>query len=94
MNRAGGQKDNIKPSKTRRKKEAQRLQALGETLTRLPISRLTQLPLEDELIAAIEQFQRLPNSHGAKRRQLQFIGKLMRSADSEAIASVLRQIQI
>ena len=68
-------------SKSQRKREAIARQELGESLTRLTPQKLATLPLSQPLADAITAFQRLPNKHGAKKRQLQFIGKLMRDLD-------------
>ena len=46
-----------------------------------------------ELSAAVQEYKRLPNKHEARRRQLQFIGKLMRRVDTELIEKVLEQDQ-
>ncbi len=72
------------PSKTARKRDAQRLRALGLELTRLNARQLGEVPLTDELTHAIAEYQRI-SSNEAKRRSLQFIGKLMRDTDTEAI---------
>lgn len=77
------------PSKSQRKREAHAQQALGERLARLPIQKLKRLQLPEVLLAALVEFQRLPNSHGARKRQLQFIGKLMRDVDHESISRTL-----
>lgn len=79
-------------SKTKRKQQALALQNLGEELTRFKPTRLQALPLPPKLVTAIAEFNRLPNSHGARRRQLQFIGKLMRELDfDEIISAIARQ---
>lgn len=78
-------------SKTQRKQEALAMQKLGEELTGFKPSLLQQLPLPPKLIAAIAEFNRLPNSHGARRRQLQFIGKLMRACDYGGIVSAIER---
>ena len=79
-------------SKTKRKQQALALQNLGEELTRFKPTRLHALPLPPRLVTAIAEFNRLPNSHGARRRQLQFIGKLMRELDyDEIISAIARQ---
>ena len=72
------------PSKSARKREAQRLRALGLELTRLNARQLREVPLTDELTHAIAEHHRI-SSNVAKRRSLQFIGKLMRETDTEAI---------
>lgn len=77
------------PSKTRRKKDMIALQDLGEHLTRLPPTQLEKLDLPADLQLAIAEFKRIPNRRGAKKRQLQFIGRLMRDVDPEPIRKVL-----
>lgn len=77
-----------RPSKTRRKKEMLALQALGERLVGLPESRLRAVPLEDDLRRAIDHARGI-RSHEGRRRQLQYVGKLMRSADAAAIEASL-----
>lgn len=72
------------PSKSERKREMHARQQLGESLTRLSHSQLAKIPLSDSLRDAIKDYQRFPQRE-AKRRQLQFIGRLMRDADCEAI---------
>ena len=73
------------PSKTRLKQDATDLQQLGQKLTTYSSAVLRKLSLNEVLISALEEFNRLPNSHGARRRQLQFIGKLMRDLDYDAV---------
>jgi len=85
--------DNDFISKTQRKKEAQTQQELGERLAQLSEARLEELPLSDRLLAAIAEYKRLPNKYGAIKRQLQFIGKLMRDHDIEEISSLLEQAE-
>jgi len=81
------------PSKTRRKKEMTALQELGRELTTLNKKQLGQLPIDPALSAALTEYDRLPNSHEARRRQLQFIGKLMRKSDHEHIRSELQRLR-
>ena len=77
------------PSKTRRKKDMHALQDLGEKLTTLPPSLLEKCNLPPELQHAISEYKRIPGKRGAKKRQLQFIGKVMRDIDAEPILQVL-----
>ncbi|MBL4820646.1 MAG: DUF615 domain-containing protein [Gammaproteobacteria bacterium] len=82
------------PSKTQRKREMIALQEIGVKLTTFNDTQLGKLPLSNKLRTAIKEFKRLPNSHGAKRRQLQYIGRLMRDhelADIEADIQKLLQ---
>lgn len=75
-------------SKSERKRRAHRLQALGRQLTGLRADELAELALPDKLYQAIADFQRFP-SHEARRRQLQFIGRLMRDVDVEPLQQAL-----
>lgn len=72
------------PSKSQKKREMHELQALGERLVELSADRLKQIDLPDSLRDAICEARRI-TSHGARRRQLQFVGKLMRNVDPEPI---------
>ena len=81
------------PSKTQLKQDATDLQQLGQKLTTYSSAVLRKLPLNEVLISAIEEYNRLPNSHGARRRQLQFIGKLMRDLDYEAIIKAIDNLE-
>ena len=78
-------------SKSARKREADRLLLLGRRLTELRHEHLDTLELPDALLQALLDYQRFP-SHGAKKRQLQFIGKIMRSIDVEAIEAALAKM--
>jgi ribosome-associated protein len=75
-------------SKTKRKQEMHELQALGAALVELPESQVSVLPLGDELASAVLEAKRI-RSHEAKRRQLQYIGRLMREVDAEPIRAHL-----
>ena len=85
--------DELHPSKTRLKQEATQLQDLGTRLTAYDPKVLAKLPLSDVLLAAIKEFNRLPNSHGARRRQLQYIGKLMRDIDYDAVMQAIEAME-
>jgi ribosome-associated protein len=75
-------------SKTQRKRQMLQLQALGETLTALTEEQLNELALPELLLDAVLQAKRI-HKRGALRRQLQYIGRLMREVDSEAISARL-----
>ena len=81
-----------RPSKTRLKKEMLDLQALGEALAALPEEQLSALPIPENLHDAILLYQRIPK-HGGRRRQMQYIGKLMRGLDAEPIRAGVEAIQ-
>ena len=73
-----------KPSKSQLKREAEKLQELGSSLVKLPNSVLKKFPLPDDLFDAIKLAQSI-RQNGALKRQLQFIGKLMRQHDTDKI---------
>ena len=75
-------------SRTRKKKEDRALQHLGEQLVALSPAQLATLELPEELRTAVE-FARKIKTHGARRRQLQYIGALMRHIDPQPIKSAL-----
>ena len=81
------------PSKTQLKQDATDLQQLGQKLTSYSSAVLRKLSLSEVLISAIEEYNRLPNSHGARRRQLQFIGKLMRDLDYDAVLKSIDDLE-
>jgi len=81
----------LKPSKSARKREVVALQKLGETLIALKESELRQIGLDEELLAAVLDARQM-KSHGALRRQKQFIGKLMRRIDPEPIRAALTRL--
>ena len=84
------QADPDAPSKTRQKAESQALQDLGRQLCELPAQRLAATEMPENLREAILAFQRT-RSHEGRRRQLQYVGKLMRQAEEaplrEAVAA-------
>jgi ribosome-associated protein len=71
-------------SKTRRKQVMHALQDLGEALVELSNERLAALDLPEPLDAAVREAKRL-KSFGARRRQAQYIGRLMRDIDPAPI---------
>ena len=83
--------DNAVASRTQRKREALDLQKMGDRLVHLDQGDLATVPLTPELAEAIGLWRRI-RSHEARRRQLQFIGKLMRRIDLEPIAEALNRI--
>ncbi len=68
------------------------LQALGMALARLPDSRLETIEIPQNLREALFEAKRI-RSHEAKRRQMQYIGRLMRELDPAPIRSVLAEVE-
>lgn len=71
-------------SKSQKKRDAEALQKTALKFIDLSLDKLDQLPLNEYLRKAIIDAKMI-TSHGAKRRQAQLIGKLMRAADFNAI---------
>jgi len=82
-----------RPSKTKRKTESHELQSLGESLLELADEHLASLGLDETLVDAIRTARRI-RSHEARRRQMQLIGKLMRSADVELARGAVAERQL
>lgn len=76
------------PSKSELKRASHALQDLGQELVALGKERLAKVPMDEDLRDAVKDYQRFP-SHEAKRRQLQYIGKLMRNVDPAPIRAAL-----
>jgi len=76
------------PSKTQRKKQMHELQALGAALVELNEAQLASVELPERLLDAVQDARRM-SKFEARRRQLQYIGKLMREVDPEPIRSRL-----
>jgi ribosome-associated protein len=77
-------------SKTRKKREMEELQKLGASLIALAPAQLDALDLPARLLQAVREAQRI-TSREARRRQVQFIGKLMRSVDPAPVRAALAQ---
>ena len=85
------EKNPIKPivkSKSALKREMTSLQKIGEKLINLSPGKLAKIPMSEELFEAVMLARRLKNREG-RRRQMQYIGKCMRSADSQKITMAL-----
>ncbi|MFT3928718.1 MAG: ribosome biogenesis factor YjgA [Spongiibacteraceae bacterium] len=81
-----------KPSKSEKKREMQALQEVGEAIIKLSDGEFATIPLEGELLTAIALARRLKSGEGL-RRQMQYVGKLMRHADTTAIQAALQDLQ-
>ena len=80
------------PSKTQVKRAMLELQELGDALLELPATQLSAFSLPDALARAIAEAKRI-SSNGAKRRQRQYIGRLMRDIDAEPIRARLAALK-
>ena len=82
-----------RPSKTRLKQDSHELQDLGEALVELPENRLDGLAISESLLDAVREYKRT-RTHEGKRRQMQYIGKLMRRNDTEPIRQAVTDMQM
>ena len=73
------------PSKSQRKRDMHALQDLGTDLVELNDDQLATVELPENLRDAVLEARRLEGKHEARRRQMQYIGKLMRHIDAEPI---------
>lgn len=80
-------------SKSELKRAAEAQQQLGEKLVELPEGKLVKIPLDDDLLEAIRLAQRIRGTREGFRRQLQLIGKLMRSRDIAPIEQALAELE-
>jgi ribosome-associated protein len=78
----------LPPSKTKVKKQMHELRDLGKELTELGKDQLAQLDIPENLRDAIREMKNI-NKFGAQRRQMQYIGKLMRDVDTAPIFAKL-----
>jgi ribosome-associated protein len=79
-------------SKSQRKRDMHALQELGQQLVDLPKDQFEKITLEENLHDAVIEARHI-RQHGAKKRQLQYIGKIMRNLDAESIQQQLDTIQ-
>ncbi len=84
--------DDDRISRTQKKNEARALQKLGEELVALPPEQLAGIEISDDLRNAVIAAGKI-KAHGARRRQLQRIGTLMREINPEPIQNALENIK-
>lgn len=80
------------PSKSQRKRESTALQDMGAELVALSPERLKKIEMPDNLREALRDAQRI-TQHGAHRRQMQLIGKIMRGVDIEPLQAALDEVK-
>lgn len=83
--------DDAPPSRSQLKREMQELQALGERIIALDPAVRARLPLSDDMIHAVEETARVRSNEG-RRRHMQYVGKVMRKEDREAIRAAFEEI--
>ncbi|MFC4932344.1 ribosome biogenesis factor YjgA [Massilia sp. GCM10023247] len=80
-----------RPSKSELKRQMDELQKLGAQLVAEPRDRVKRVPMPEDVKEAILMCQTITN-HEGRRRQLQFVGKKMRSLTEEEVAVIQRTI--
>ncbi|WP_299312810.1 ribosome biogenesis factor YjgA [uncultured Halomonas sp.] len=84
--------DDERPSKSQLKREMHALQTLGEAIIAMTPAERARFPLSDDMLAAVEETARV-RSHEGRRRHMQYVGKVMRRENLEAIKAVYDEIE-
>lgn len=79
-------------SKTKRKEAMHELRDLGAELVELSVGQLKRINLPEDILAAVRECQKI-TAHGARRRQIQYLGKLMRGVDDAPIRAGLAMLR-
>ena len=80
--------DTGRPSKTKQKEVMHELRDLGAELVELSVGQLKRINLPENIYDTVRECQKI-TAHGARRRQIQYLGKLMRGVDDEPIRAGL-----
>ncbi len=94
MRKNPGEELAVRPNKSQLKRDSAALQELGEQLITATPGKVAKCALPEKLLAALAEYRKLPNSHGAQKRQLQFIGKLMRDLDDDVVERIHQQLNL
>ncbi len=84
--------DTGRPSKTKQKEAMAELRDLGAELVELSVGQLKRINLPEEIFETVRECQKI-TAHGARRRQIAYLGKLMRSVDDEPIRAGLAMLR-
>jgi ribosome-associated protein len=95
MNAAWLEEPQAPETRGEKKRKALQLERLGESLVTLPPAKLARVPMPDDLAAAVNEARRIKalGAHGGYRRQVQFIGRIMRTLDAQPIADALEAMR-
>ncbi|MFN4324806.1 MAG: ribosome biogenesis factor YjgA [Azonexus sp.] len=80
------------PSKTKQKEAMHALRDLGAELVELSVGQLKRINLPENIFEAVRDCQKI-TAHGARRRQIQYLGKLMRDVDDAPIRAGLAMLR-
>ena len=93
MNESSTENDTLEISKSQRKRDAHELLDLAKKLISMPESRLKRMPMDDDLREEVE-FARRIRAHGARKRQLMTVGKMLRKRDTDELADAINGIDL
>ncbi|MBV1869797.1 MAG: DUF615 domain-containing protein [Gammaproteobacteria bacterium] len=79
-------------TKSQVKRDAEALKTLGKEIYDLPLKKRNKLPLNNALLVAFEEADRIKNLN-ALRRHFQYIGKILRDTDVDAIRSAIDTLE-
>jgi len=91
MNESTTDSETIVISKSQRKRDAQKLVELAKNMIGMPENVFKKLPMDEELRSEVE-FARNIKSHGARKRQLLTVGKMLRQRDNEELLDAVNNI--
>jgi ribosome-associated protein len=91
MNEPSTENETLEISKSQRKREANELLELAKNLIAMPDSKLKRMPLDEDLREEIE-FARSIRAHGARKRQLMTVGKMLRKRDNQELLDAVNDI--
>jgi len=91
MNESSIKNDMLEISKSQRKREAHELLDLAKKLISMPETRLKGMPLDQDLRDEVV-FARSIRAHGARKRQLMTVGKMLRKRDTEPLLEAVNNI--
>ena len=80
-----------RPSKSQLKREMTALQKLGEILVEAPRDRVKKVPMPEDVLEAILACQQI-TSHEGRRRQMQYVGKKMRTLTEDEVATIQKAV--
>ncbi|MGB0187707.1 MAG: ribosome biogenesis factor YjgA [Aequoribacter sp.] len=83
--------DDLPPSKSAVKRQLAELTDLARVLVELPQKRLDQIPIDDETLQEGIELARRITANSGRKRQIQFLGKRLRSLDTTAIVAALNR---
>ena len=91
MNESTTENETLEISKSQRKRDAQELVNLAKTMIAMTENRFKKLPLDEDLRSELE-FARSIKAHGARKRQLMTVGKMLRLRDNEDLLDAVNNV--